>query len=375
MRMCVWRTTSSPSVVNVIRRCLPFDSTALTVPPTTWRRAAAGVTFGATSSKPVTTRPASARRSTVAVRKIVSPSGIARSGARDAPEITARRPREAGLAQRVRDGRLVNGSAVDRLDEESRPAIGPDLRRQRGRERLPRWLGVGLVRDDRQELLLAATEPPGEPTINEDDQCAGGAHRLAALRALGPGQRRAIWVGRVRRREDDGVWLFGPLAGGAEPIDSTGQRELRCAEARHEVAAPDAPRVLHPLQDPVGRSKATADSLRAHDLACKDAVPLEQLADLGCRAFGRRHRRVARGLGERPASCDVVAHGEALEASDVHRAADRIAPARPAQRSEERAHRVEAVVRDLTRPDEIPECVAELWREAAARRHEKLREE
>src|SRR5438445_629342 len=112
MRMCVWRTTSSPSVVNVIRRCLPFDSTAFTVPPTTCRRAAAGVILGATSSNPVTTRPASARRSTVAVRRIVSPSGIrVPLRARDAPEITARRPGEAGLAERVR-GRAEAGHEV-----------------------------------------------------------------------------------------------------------------------------------------------------------------------------------------------------------------------------------------------------------------------
>src|SRR2546427_5054337 len=110
-----------------MRRCLPLDSTAFTVPPTTFRRAAAGVIFGATRSNPVTTRPARARRSTVAVRKIVSPSGIPPSGAREAPEIAARCPREAGLAQRVRDGRLVHGSAIDGLNEECGSPIGPDF--------------------------------------------------------------------------------------------------------------------------------------------------------------------------------------------------------------------------------------------------------
>src|SRR5437868_8000909 len=159
MRMCVWRTTSSPSVVNVINRCLPFDSTAFTVPPTTRRRAADGVTFGATSSNPVTTRPARARRSTVAVRKIVSPSGIPPSGAGDAPEIAARGSREPGLAQRIRDGRLVHGSAVDGLDEERVPTIGPDLAGERSRERLARWLGVGFLGNEREQLLLAAAEP------------------------------------------------------------------------------------------------------------------------------------------------------------------------------------------------------------------------
>src|SRR5258705_9236849 len=175
--MCVWRTTSSPSVVNVIRRCLPFDSTAFTVPPTTCRRAAEGVTFGATSSKPVTTRPASARRSTVAVRKIVSPSGIPPSGAGDAPEIAARRPRETCVAQRGRDRRLVHRSAVDGLDEEGGPPVGTDFAGERGRERVPRRLRVGFLGDEREKLLLAAAEPSGEAPVDEDDQRAGHPHR------------------------------------------------------------------------------------------------------------------------------------------------------------------------------------------------------
>src|SRR2546430_7792785 len=79
----------------------------------------------------------------------------------------------------------------------------------------------------------------------------GGAHGLAALGTLGPRKGRAVRIGRIGRRDDDGVRLFGPLARGAKPIDSTGQRELRGAEARDEVAAPNAARVLHRLQDAV----------------------------------------------------------------------------------------------------------------------------
>src|SRR5207302_11254850 len=93
------------------------DPTACTVPRTIFRRAAAGVILAATRSNPVTTRPGSARRSTVAVRKIVSPSGMASLDARDATQIAARRPREAGLAQWIRERRLVHGSAVDGLDK------------------------------------------------------------------------------------------------------------------------------------------------------------------------------------------------------------------------------------------------------------------
>src|SRR4029079_10271558 len=178
-------TTSSPSVVNVIRRCLPLDSTAFTVPPTTCRRAAAGVTFGATRSNPVTTRPARARRSTVAVRKIVSPSGIP-SGAGDAPEIAARSSRKTCLAQRVCDGRFVHRRAVDGLDEERAPPIWPDLVGERGGERISCRLGVGFVGNEREQLLLAPAKPSGEAPVDEDDQRAGCAHRLAAFGPLGP---------------------------------------------------------------------------------------------------------------------------------------------------------------------------------------------
>src|SRR2546430_999767 len=251
MRMCVWRTTSSPSVVNVISRCLPFDSTAFTVPPTTCRRAADGVTFGATSSNPVTTRPARARRSTVAVRKIVSPSGIPPSGARDAPEIAARGSREPGLAQRIRDWRLVHGSAVDGLDEERVPTLGPDLAGERSGERLARRLGVGFLANECKQLLFAAAEPSREAPIHKHDHGAGGAPRVSAPGALGP-----------------------------RPC---------------------------------------------------------------------------------PALC--------------RRPAGRIALARTAERREESAHRMEAVVRDLACPHEIPQRVAELGRESATRSREELREE
>src|SRR5881628_3115305 len=247
MRMCVWRTTSSPSVVNVIRRCLPFDSTAFTVPPTTCRRAAAAVIFAATSSNPVTTRPASARRSTVAVRKIVSPSGMPPLGARDAPEIAARRSREAGLAKRVGERRLVHGSAVDRLDEERGPPVGPDLTRQCPSEGVARRLGIRLFGAEREELLLAAAEPTRKPTVDEDHERPGHTHRLAALDPLGPGKGGAVRIRGVGRREDEGMRLLRTLARGAEPIDGAGQRELRRAEAPHEVAPTDAAGVLHRL--------------------------------------------------------------------------------------------------------------------------------
>src|SRR5439155_7621261 len=139
-------------------------------------------------------------------------------------------------------------SSIDRLDEERAPAIGTDLCRERGREGFAGWLRVRLIGDECEELLFAATEPSSDPAIDKDDERTRGAHGLAALGTLGPRKGRAVRIGRIGRRDDDGVRLFGPFARGAKPIDSTGQRELRGAEARDEVAAPNAARVLHGLQ-------------------------------------------------------------------------------------------------------------------------------
>src|SRR5919201_4472494 len=180
MRMWVWSTTSSPSVLNVISRCLPFDSTAFTVPPTMRRCDAAWVIFGATTSKPVTMRPSSARRSTVAVRKIVSPSGMD-----DALQIAARRAREAGLAQRRGERGLVDGRAVDGLDEERAHPFGGDLRGKRAGDARMGRVRVAHFRDECQLLLLAAPEPSGKPTVDEDHERPRGAHRPTALRPLG----------------------------------------------------------------------------------------------------------------------------------------------------------------------------------------------
>src|SRR5205809_548232 len=76
--MWVWRTWP---LENRISRCLPFASTATTVAPTTcWM----GMP-GSRTRTSVTSRPANHFRRFVAVRKMVSPSGVAHHplGARD----------------------------------------------------------------------------------------------------------------------------------------------------------------------------------------------------------------------------------------------------------------------------------------------------
>src|SRR4026208_1805180 len=82
---------------------------------------------GATISKPVTIRPASARLSTFATRRIVSPSGISL-------QITAWSAREARGAQRLCQGGLVDRKSVDLVEEERGAPVRVRLRRECGRD-------------------------------------------------------------------------------------------------------------------------------------------------------------------------------------------------------------------------------------------------
>src|SRR5438552_3424620 len=89
--------------------------------------------------------------------------------------------------------------SVDRVDEERAPAVGTNLRRERGRERFAGWLGVRLVGDECEELLFAATKPSSDPAIDKDNERTGGAHGLAALGTLGPRKGRAVRICRIGR--------------------------------------------------------------------------------------------------------------------------------------------------------------------------------
>src|SRR6266850_412103 len=118
--MCVCSTTSSSPRANVIRRCLPFDSTARTTLPITSKRAASELIRGATISKAVTIRPASARYLVLV-------------------------------------------------------AIG-----------------------ESEERALVTCEPRSEHAVDQDDERAGGPHRMAPFRALRPRERGAIQVRGIR---------------------------------------------------------------------------------------------------------------------------------------------------------------------------------
>src|SRR6266446_256733 len=91
------------------------------------------------------------------------------------------------------------------------------------------------------------------------------------------------------------------------------------------------------------------------------------LVSTPCRSRSWRIWAVARSVG-------VIGASPAASVRD-QRPATSSRTVKRSRRREQRAHRVEAVIRDLAGPDEIPERVAELWCEAAARCCEKVREE
>src|SRR6266545_742980 len=204
--MCVWSTTSSSPRANVMRRCLPFDSTERTTLPTTAKRAASELMRGATTANSVTTWPARARRSTSATRWIVSPSGISF-------EVAARRAGEAGGTQLLGERRFVDAEAVDLIQEERSAAVEARLGRESRRDEAARARDLVLVAvDEREQRALVAREPGGEGSVDQHDERPRGPHRTPALGALGPRERGAVEVRRIRRRERRDASLLARLA-------------------------------------------------------------------------------------------------------------------------------------------------------------------
>src|SRR5919204_1764799 len=282
----------------------------------------------------------------------------------DPLQIAARRPREAGLPERLGEWRLVHLRAIDRLDEERAHAVGPDLVREGTGDRSARRVAVRLVRHEGEELLLAAPEPTREPAVDEDRYGAGGPHGLAAFGPFGPRERGTVWIRRIGRGEDHRLRVSRAFAHRTEAVHRAGERELRGSATGHEVAAADPSRVLHRFQDPVRRREPAAEPFGTYRLAREHAMALEQLADLRRRPFRRSGEDVARGRRQRPTSGDIVAE-----------VARRGAPPGTPYWSDQRADRVERVVRDLAGPHEIPQGVAELGGESAPRGRQQLWEE
>src|SRR5262249_18852568 len=144
---------------------------------------------GIRKSVRVSTWPTSARRSRSAARNTVSPSGT-----------NAHAPRrrvEARLRESPRHRRVAHGLAVGALHLDP-----PELPRARDRgQRFRRRLDELLVIAVREQRPAAALDVEDEAAVDEDDRgthLAPGTVAGVLRTAVGPGQRGAVRVGRIR---------------------------------------------------------------------------------------------------------------------------------------------------------------------------------
>ncbi len=140
----------------------------------------------------------------------------------------------------------------------------------------------------------------------------------------------------------------------AESVDGAGVRELRGAEPRHEVPATYVPGLLHRLEDRIDADEATGEALGEDRLAGDDAVAIQELAGERVGALGGGRRRLPEPGDERP----PAGAGRGTRAPERARPRPTAGPLGPDLRRgapHEGAQGRERVVRDLARPDEIPE--------------------
>ena len=201
-----------------------------------------------------------------------------------------------------------------------------------------------------------------------------------------PSERRAVRVGRVGRGEGERVERRRIGEGGERPqaVDGGGCRELRRTEPLDEITAARVTGILEPRQDPVRLREAARDALGLHTAARHDAVALEQHA----RRCGGTHGAVGARVGqERPASPHErrprrrrrTPHGlhglqrHAAEHPCSWRPPHGAVRLRPA--AEEGPHGSERVVRDASRPGEVPEGVDDGLFARRSRHRDELRGE
>ena len=260
------------------------------------------------------------------------------------------RPTEAGDEQRV----LVRGAdhrlPVEFLDRELRQAAGGDGPGE-GAHRL---LQLGALElQEAEDAAPAALDVEDRLAVAEQDVGAGGPRGPAAALALGPGQRGAVWVGRVGRRQQlEAALVFGQRA---QPLDRAGQRELGAAEALDEVAAAGGAEQLEVAELRVEGREAAGDALGEDRLAGDDPVALEHQLGLGAqpRAGLGAFSKSGATSDQRPCTAAPPAAAAAGEAASSPFLGGHRAQARGAQRRE-------GVVGHLARPGQVPERVVEL---------------
>ena len=201
---------------------------------------------------------------------------------------------------------LGRGLAVDLLDQPAAPPLGARcaMRDQLARQRAADLRALRLIIRQRDEqLAIAAADPRREPAIDEHHARArpiAWPPRVSLCnRRVRPGHQRAVRIRRIGGRERDRDRLLAFLACIAQQIDRAGLRELRRAQAGHEVAAPDAAGFLEPAQHRIHRAESARQLLDRRHIARDHAVARQQLLRHG---RGPRRGRCRRRRHQRPAA-------------------------------------------------------------------------
>lgn len=272
-------------------------------------------------------------------------------------------------AERGGQGRCAIG-ALHR-DRAQRARAGG--RRQRsGRREESRVVRVG---GPGQQCLAATLHVHRELSVDQHDQGARLAAGLVtgAVRRLGPGQSRAVRVGRVRCGEDQGVGCgtrLRTVAGGgrgAQPVHRAVHRELRRPQALDDIAAPGLPVVLEGGQHTVRRGEAAFDALGLDRAPGHHPVAVQQRAGQGVSTVcgvgfgGGQQGPPARDGGRAGAGRGPGGGGERAVTPARDTASGAVGGrTRRAAGAEQRAQRGERVIGEPARPGQLPDGVGKL---------------
>ena len=170
-----------------------------------------------------------------------------------------------------------------------------------------------VVGQRQQQIALAAAQVAGGEAVDEHDQRAHGARGAAPDVGACRRRRRRSASGHLSSvpyglagsvaASTTACGVSGALAMRTQQIERGRHRELRAAEAGDEVAAADAPGVLHGPQHLVHGAEPAGDGFRRDGLARDQAVARQQLlrrrgAPFGVGGWRRRRpsRRATSGL-------------------------------------------------------------------------------
>ncbi len=157
------------------------------------------------------------------------------------------------------------GPTSDRRAATAAPALA---------EIVERWQGL--------EGTSPAFQIDRRDAIDQDHERARGPLEWSAIvrAAARPGQRRAVRIRRIRRRQEvdrgDRRAFCSGLAHRPEAVDGAGQRELRGPEPLDEVAAPNPPRILERAQHRVDTREPANHVLSRDRVPDQDAVSVEE---------------------------------------------------------------------------------------------------